>query len=396
MLNRITSKTSSYNVIRLLSLLAITAGLNACGGGQQTQTPTTTPAPGGETPAPTQPAQQAAEFPAITLPFTNNVSANGAGASFPAPLYQSWFSILSRETPQLRFNYQSIGSGAGVEQFIQGTTDFGASDIGMTDEQIAQVTRGVLLLPMTAGKIVLAYNLPGIDQLNLTREVYVDIFMGKITKWNDPKIVAANPGVELPDKDIIVAHRSDGSGTTAVFTNHLAAVNPDWEKTIGAGTAVQWPTSGNFVGARGNEGVTAAVSRTEGAIGFIEYSFAKNNNLTMATLENKAGKFVAPTPESGSKTLDAVELPENLKAFITDPDGDESYPIVTYTWMMLFKKYDDPNKAIAMEAMIQYGLNQGQVQAETLGYIPLPQSVREKVAAAADQLTPDFEIKLAK
>jgi len=387
MLNKINPKKSRYQLISLLSFLAITVGITACGGGQQTESTTSTQ----QTPQTT-----ATEFPAITLPFQGNVNANGAGASFPAPLYQSWFAILSRETPQLRFNFQSVGSGAGVEQFIQGVTDFGASDIGMTDEQIAQVKRGVILLPMTAGKITLAYNLPGVDNLQLTREAYSEIFLGKITKWNDPKIVASNPGVTLPDQNINVVHRSDGSGTTAVFTNHLSEINPQWKDSIGAGTAVQWPTSPNFVGARGNEGVTASVARTQGSIGFVEYSFAKNNGLSMAALENKAGKFVAPTPEAGTKTLEAVELPENLKAFIVDPDGEESYPIVTYTWMMLFKKYDDPNKAIAMEAMIQYGLNQGQQQAETLGYIPLPAIVREKVAAAADQITPDFQIQVAK
>jgi phosphate transport system substrate-binding protein len=266
MLKTTNTKTSGERVISFLSFLAITVGLASCGGGQQTTT-TTGGGEGGQPPA--QTAQ--GNFPAITLPFTDNVSANGAGASFPAPLYQGWFATLSREVPQLRFNYQSIGSGAGIEQFIQGTLDFGASDIAMTDEQISQVSRGVILLPMTAGKIVLAYNLPGVDKLNLPREVYVEIFQGKITKWNDPKIVAANPGVNLPDKDIIVAHRSDGSGTTAVFTNHLSEVSEDWKNTIGGGTAVQWPTGGNFVGARGNEGVTATISRTEGSIGFIEY-----------------------------------------------------------------------------------------------------------------------------
>ncbi|TVQ42593.1 MAG: phosphate ABC transporter substrate-binding protein PstS [Gloeocapsa sp. DLM2.Bin57] len=387
MLNLITTKTSRYRVVSWLSFLAITMGLAACGGGEQT----TGGGGGGQPPA--QTAQS--DFPAIDLPFTGNASVNGGGASFPAPLYQGWFSNLSREVPQLRFNYASIGSGAGIEQFIQGTLDFGASDIGMTQEQIDQVSRGVILLPMTAGKIVLAYNLPGIDNLNLTREAYVEIFQGKITRWNDPKIAAANPGVDLPDRDIIVVHRSDGSGTTAVFTNHLSEVSSDWANTIGGGTAVQWPTGGNFVGARGNEGVTAAVSTTADSIGFIEYSFAKNNNLTMASLENKAGNFILPTPESGSATLAAVELPDNLLAFITDPDGEDSYPIVTYSWMMLFKEYDDPNKPIALEAMIQYGLNQGQVQAEQLGYIPLPPEVKAKVAEAADQLSPDFTIELA-
>ncbi len=392
MLKATNAKTVRYRAISFLSFLAITIGLAACGGGQQTTTTTGGGEGGGGGQPPAEKAQ--GNFPAITLPFTGNVSVNGAGATFPAPLYQSWFSLLSREVPQLRFNYQSIGSGAGIEQFSQGTLDFGASDVAMTDEQIAKVSRGVILLPMTGGEIVLAYNLPGVDKLNLTREAYVGIFMGKITKWNDPKIAEANPGVNLPDRDIIVAHRSDGSGTTGVFTNHLSAVSEDWKNAIGGGTAVQWPTGGNFVGARGNEGVTATIVRTEGSIGFIEYGFAKNNNLTMAALENKAGNFVLPGPESGQATLAAVELPENLRAFITDPDGEDSYPITSYSWIMVYKKYDDPNKAIAIEAMIQYGLNQGQEQAEQLGYIPLPPEVRARVAAAADELSPDFTIKV--
>lgn len=332
----------------------------------------------------------------IDLPFDETVSANGAGASFPAPLYQGWFRNLNQKEPRLQFNFQSVGSGAGIERFTQGVIDFGASDIAMTDEQIAQVSRGVLLLPMTAGSIVMAYNLPGVEELRLSRENYIDIFLGNITNWNDPKLAATNPGVTLPNQKISVIHRSDGSGTTAVFTKHLSDISPQWNQTIGSATAVQWPSGGNktFLGGRGNEGVTALVSQTPGAIGYMEYGFASKGNLSMATLENKAGKFVAPTPESGTATLAQVELPENLRAFITDPPGDGSYPIVTYTWMLLFKKYDDPNKAIAMESMVQYCLTDGQKQAPPLGYIELPPNVVKQVAAAADQITPDFTITI--
>jgi phosphate transport system substrate-binding protein len=250
---------------------------------------------------------------------------------------------------------------------------------------------------MTAGSIVLAYNLPGVEKLNLTREAYVGIFLGNITKWNDPKIAQANPGVNLPNQPITVVHRSDGSGTTGVFTKHLSEISPEWEKNIGTGTAVEWPANkGIFLGGRGNEGITALIGQTQGSIGFVEYGFATKNNLNVAALENKAGKFIAPTNESGSATLAQVELPENLRAFITDPSGDQSYPIVTYSWMLLYKKYDDPNKAIAMEAMIQYGLTEGQKQAASLGYIELPPNVRERVAAVADEITPDFKINLAR
>jgi phosphate transport system substrate-binding protein len=364
----------AFRSIRFLLTLAIAVSLTNCGGGKQ---------------------EQQQNNLGITLPFTQTMRVVGAGASFPAPLYKNWFVLLARDVPQLQFDFQSIGSGAGIERFTAGVVDFGASDIAMTDEQMAQVKRGVLLLPMTAGSIVLPYNLPGVDNLKLTREVYANIFLGNITNWNDPKIAQANPGVNLPNQRITVAHRSDGSGTTAVFTKHLSEISPDWKKTIGAGPAVEWPSAkGTFIGGRGNEGVAALVTQTPGAIGYVEYGFATQNNLKVAALENKAGKFIVPSNESGSQTLAQVELPENLRAFITDPPGEESYPIVTYSWMLLYKKYDDPNKAIAMEAMIQYGLTEGQKTAASLGYIELPLNVRERVAAAADEITPDFDIKI--
>lgn len=330
------------------------------------------------------------------LALQQDVSLVGAGASFPAPLYQRWFQDINGKYPKVQINYQSVGSGAGVEQFTAGTVDFGASDTAMKDEEIAKVgdnKGGVLLLPMTAGSIVLAYNLPDVQgELKLPRQVYSDILLGKITKWNDPKIAAANSGVKLPDQNITVVHRSDGSGTTGVFTKHLSAISPEWKSKVGEGKTVQWPTG---VGAKGNEGVTAQIKQTVGAIGYVEYGYAKNNNVKFASLENKAGKFVMPSDASASKTLEAVELPENFRAFISDPEGDEAYPVVTYTWMMTHKKYDDPAKAKAVEAMIEYGLTEGQKNSAELGYVPLPKSVVEKVASAADQISPDYKITVS-
>ncbi|MEQ8958343.1 MAG: phosphate ABC transporter substrate-binding protein PstS, partial [Coleofasciculus sp. C2-GNP5-27] len=294
-------------VVRSVSVLALAVSLAACGGDQGTDTAGGTDTTGGDT------AQTDMGGEGDKLALAEPVDLTGAGASFPAPIYQRWFAEFNSENPKLQIDYQSVGSGAGVEQFTQGTVDFGASDVAMTDEEIEQVDRGVLLLPITAGSIVLAYNLGGVEELNLPRDVYVDILLGNITNWNDPAIAAANEGVELPDQSITVIHRSDGSGTTGVFTKHLSAISPEWEEQVGEGKTVEWPTG---VGAKGNEGVTAQIKQTDGAIGYVEYGYAKQNDLNFAALENQSGNFVTPSDESASKTLEAVTLPENLRAFI--------------------------------------------------------------------------------
>ncbi len=315
----------------------------------------------------------------------------GAGASFPSPIYQRWFQDLSNSDSSLQVDYQSVGSGAGVERFTQELVDFGASDVAMKDEEIAKVGRGVILLPMTAGSIVLAYNLPDVPNLKLSREVYVDILLGKIPKWNDQKITAINPGITLPDKPITVVYRSDGSGTTGVFTKHLSAISPEWKQKVGEGKTVQWPVG---IGGAKNDGVTAGIRQNEGAIGYVEYGYAKTAGLNMASLQNKSGKYIEPSFESASATLGAVTLPENLRAFITDPTGDNSYPIVTYTWMLAYGQYDDAGKAEGVEKMIEYGLNEGQQVSSELGYIPLPDNVRQKVLETADKISPDYNMTL--
>ncbi|AUT03786.1 phosphate ABC transporter substrate-binding protein PstS [Nostoc sp. CENA543] len=383
MLSRLQTKKIN-RVPVLISVLALAAGLTACGGQQASDNNNTNDASSGTT------KDATASSPA-KLDLGGNVSLTGAGASFPAPLYQSWFTDLNKKYPNLQVNYQSVGSGAGVEQFTKGTVDFGASDVAMKDEEIQKVStdKGVILLPMTAGSIVLAYNLPDVGELKLPRAVYVDILLGNIKNWNDPKIAAANPEAKLPDQPITVIYRSDGSGTTGVFTKHLSAISPDWKSKVGDGKTVNWPTG---VGAKGNEGVTAQIQQTQGSIGYVEYGYAKQNNLKFAALENKGGKFVVPTEESAAKTLEAVTLPENLRAFITDPEGADSYPVVTYSWIMVYKKYPDAAKAKAIEAMIEYGLTEGQKVAAELGYVPLPQNVVQKVATAADQISPDYKI----
>ena len=336
-------------------LLALTLGLTACGGGDS-QT-----SDGGK-----------------------SVSLAGAGASFPAPLYQRWFSEYNKQNPNIKVSYQSVGSGAGVEQFTQGTVDFGASDVAMTDEEITQIERGVALLPMTAGSIVLAYNLPDVPELRLSRQAYVDILLGKITKWNDPAIAEINPDVELPDSNIDVVYRSDGSGTTGVFTKHLSAISPEWSEKVGSGKTVEWPTG---VGAKGNEGVTAQILQTEGSLGYIEYGYAKQQpEISTATLENKAGSYVAPSGEAAAEALSAATLPENLRAFVTDPEGENSYPVVTYTWLLAYENYDDPDKLQALKDVVNWSLTDGQSYAEELGYIPLPDNVVEKVQNELDTI----------
>ncbi|MBD2357801.1 phosphate ABC transporter substrate-binding protein PstS [Tolypothrix sp. FACHB-123] len=369
-------------IIRTISVLALTMSLAACGGQQAPDNTATKETPGSATDA-------TASNPGKKLDLGGNLSLTGAGASFPAPLYASWFTDLNKKYPNLQVNYQSVGSGAGVEQFIKGTVDFGASDVAMKDEEIQKVQNGVNLLPVTAGGIVLAFNLPDVTELKLPRTVYTDILLGKITSWDDPQIAKANPEAKLPKQPITVVYRSDGSGTTGVFTQHMSAISPEWKTKVGDGKSVKWPVG---VGAKGNEGVTAQIQQTQGAIGYIEYGYAKQNQLKFAALENKAGKFIVYNDQSAAKTLEAVTLPENLRAFIADPEGADSYPIVSYTWILAYKKYPDAAKAKAMEAMIEYALTDGQKLASELGYIPLPQPVIAKVAAAADQITPDYKI----
>ncbi len=364
--------------LRLAASLMLVAGVAACGGG--TTTTTDGDAMEGE----------AMEGEAIAL--GGDVALTGAGASFPAPLYQNWFITLNDEVPELQVNYQSVGSGAGVEQFLAETVDFGASDTAMKDDEIEKSARGVIMLPMTAGSIVFAYNLPGIDELKLSREAYSGITTGAITTWNDPIIAADNPDVELPSTPITFVHRSDGSGTTAVFTMNMVAISPEFESAVGEGKSVEWPKTGNFIGAKGNEGITAQIQQTEGAMGYIEYGYATQNNIPFASVENKAGNFVLANDETAASTLANVDLPDNLRAFIVDDDGAESYPFVTYSWLMVYEEYPDAQKAKAVEVMVEYGLNQGQEVAASLGYVPLPKNVRDRVAAAADVLSPDYTI----
>lgn len=306
----------------------------------------------------------------------------GSGASFPYPLYDLWFKEYCASHDGVRIDYQSKGSGAGIKDFIQGTVDFAASDAAMSDEEIAQVEKGVQLLPLTAGEVVLAFNLPGVSELKLSREAYTSILLGKVAQWSDPLIAEANPGQDLPDLDITVVRRADSSGTTYVFTQHLSAISEEWKDGPGTGKTVVWPDSDKFIASPKNDGVTATIMQTEGAIGYVEYGYAKQTKLPMASLENKAGAFVSPSLESGQAALANVEMPEDLRAWLPDPEGEASYPIVSYTWLLCYRNYDSPEKAQVLKDAIEYCITEGQAASDKMGYVPLPENVVAKVRSA--------------
>jgi len=332
-----------------------------------------------------QPQVESPDTPAGS-PAANSspVLLNGTGASFPYLIYQQWFSEYNQLNPLVQVNYQPTGSQVGIQQMVAGTIDFGASDVAMTDEQIAEVEPGVLLLPMTAGSVAIAYNLPGIDSgLKLPRDVYPEIFLGTITNWNDPKLAAANPDLTLPDRPIILVHRSDGSGTTAALTRHLSAISPQWESEVGEGLSVAW-TSG--VAVKSNAGVTAQIQQAEGAIGYVEYSYAQQLGMTMAALENQTGEFVLPTLEATEAALSDIELPENLRAFVSDPTSPDAYPISTYTWLLVYQQYDDAAKAEALRNLLEWCLTEGQASSPALGFVPLSDAVTTRALEAIAQI----------
>src|SRR5215510_2689966 len=311
----------------------------------------------------------------------------GSGASFPFPLYTFWFKEYGKANPHVIIDYQAKGSGAGIRDFINRTVDFAASDAAMTDAEMKEVDVGVQLLPMTAGAIVLTYNLrDGPKELKLSREAYSKIFLGQVTKWNDALIAKANPDAKMPDLDITVVRRADSSGTTFVFTQHLSAISEAWKNGPGTGTTVNWPSTDKMVASPKNDGVAATIKQTPGAIGYIEYGFAKIAKLPMAWLENKAGTFVEPGLESGRAALASVTLPADFRAWLSDPDGDAAYPIVTYTWMLFYKKYSDPKMAEAIRDVVKYCLTEGQKVSDEIGYIPLPSQVVEVVAKAVNNI----------
>jgi phosphate transport system substrate-binding protein len=303
---------------------------------------------------------------------------NGAGATFPYVIYSKWFDVYHQKTG-IEFNYQSIGSGGGIKQVTEGTVDFGASDAFLSDDQLKAVKEkqgvDVLHIPTVMGAVVLSYNLPEVGKgLHLTSEIVAGIFLGTIIRWDDQQIAAVNPGKKLPDQAIIVAHRSDGSGTTAIFTDYLAKVSDEWNKKVGRGTSVNWPTG---LGQKGNEGVAGIIKQSPGSIGYVELAYAVKNNLPYATLKNKAGNFVDATFEAVSAAAagSAKSLPEDLRVSITDADGKNSYPISGFTWLLIYKNMKDAAKQKAIVDFLKWAMKDGQSFAKDLYYAPLPAEV---------------------
>jgi len=304
---------------------------------------------------------------------------NGAGATFPYPLYSKWFSEYAKIDTDVKFNYQSIGSGGGIKQITAQTIDFGASDKFLSDAELKNAPGKLLHIPTVMGAVVLTYNLPGVAKgLKLTSEDVADIFLGKITKWNDPKIANDNPGVKLPDQAIIVVHRSDGSGTTSIFTDYLSAVNSEWKTKVGTGASVKWPVG---LGGKGNEGVAGQIKNTKFTIGYVELAYAVENKLPYASLKNKDGQFISPTIKSitAAAAGAAKNMPADYRISLVNQPGKETYPVVGFTWLLVYKEQKDKIKGKKIVEFLNWSLHKGQKLAEPMLYAPLPEQVIKMV-----------------
>jgi phosphate transport system substrate-binding protein len=303
------------------------------------------------------------------------VSLQGAGASFPNPLYQKWLSEYGKLHPNMRIDYQSIGSGGGIKQLKEQTVDFGASDAPLKDEDMKSFPGEVVHIPTVLGAVVITYNLPGLSNpLRFSSDVIVDIYLGKIKKWNDARIAADNPGVTLPANDIVVVHRSDGSGTSAVFTDFLAKISPEWKEKVGAGVAPSWPIG---IGGKGNEGVTGQVKNTPNTIGYVELVYAVQNKLPVAHIKNHSGSFIEPTVDAVTAAADAfaASTPDDLRVSITNAPGAQSYPISSYTYILVYQDQKDAAKGKALVDFLWWGIHYGERYAKELQYAPLPADI---------------------
>ena len=322
---------------------------------------------------------------ALALPALGQTTLNGAGATFPYPMYSKSFSEYHKAHPDIQFNYQSIGSGGGIRQVLAQTVDFGASDGPMTDEQLSQAKTKILHIPTVLGAVVPAYNVPGVTgELKFTPEALAGIFLGKITSWNDPAIAKANPGVNLPNQTIIVIHRSDGSGTTYIFTDYLSKVSSEWQNGPGKGTSVKWPVG---LGGKGNEGVAGMIRQMQGGIGYIELIYAVQNKITYGSVKNAAGSFVKATLESvTAAAASAKNMPPDFRVSITNAPGKDAYPISSFTWLLIPEKSKEASKGKILADFLTWMVDDGQKMTSELAYAPLPESVASKVKGVIKQV----------
>ena len=317
----------------------------------------------------------------------SSVSLQGAGATFPNPLYQKWLSEYGKSHPNVKIDYQSIGSGGGVQQLKGQTVDFGASDSPMKDEDLKAAPGEIVHVPTVLGAVVITYNLTGVNQpLRFSPEVVADVFLGKIKKWNDPKIAADNPGVSLPTMDITVVHRSDGSGTSAVFTDYLSKVSPEWKEKVGTGTSPSWPVG---LGGKGNEGVTGQVKSTPNTIGYVELAYAVQNKLPVAEIKNSSGNYITPSIDSvtAAAAASAANTPEDLRVSITNATGPQAYPISSYTYILVYKNQKDAGKGKALVDFLWWGIHDGEGFAKELQYAPLPADIVKRAEAKISSIT---------
>jgi len=365
-----------------VSLLAV-----ACG---EKETTTTTMAQTTTTAAQTTTTAPQTTTTAAQTTTTAGLAASlsGAGATFPEPLYVEWIGEFQALNPKVTINYQGIGSGGGIEQFSKLTVDFGASDAPMKDEEIATAEAAsgakVLHIPTVFGAVALAYNLPEVKELKLDPDTLAGIFLGQITKWNDAKLAALNPGVNLPNQPIQVVHRSDSSGTTSIFTGYLTAVNKTWAEKVGKGKEVPWPVG---VGGQGNDGVAAVVKQQVGSLGYVELSYALEAGLSTASLKNQAGNFVTPSLASTSAAAKGAQFPDDLRFSVADGPNHKEYPICGATWILVYDKMKDPAKAAALKAFLTWALTEGTPLAEELKYAPLPEDLRAKALAKVELIS---------
>ncbi len=308
---------------------------------------------------------------------------NGAGSSFDNPAFMLWKDSYAKINPDLQINYKSVGSGAGIKQLLAQTVDFGASDAPMTDEAMKDSPAKIVHIPVVAGAVAITYNLPGNPKLKFDAATLSGIYLGEITKWNDPKIAALNPGATLPDTSIIVVHRSDGSGTSFIFTDYLSVVNKTWASKVGKNTSVNWPTG---VGGKGSEGVAGQVKQLPGAIGYVELAYAEQNKMSVAELQNADGKFVAPSPDSVSKAMSTAKIPDDFRFSMVNAPGEGSYPISGASWVLLYQKQGDAKKGKALVDFLKWSVTEGQKISPKLDYAPLPDNVQQRVSKLLDSV----------